>query len=124
MQKLIGKGGMARFYKGIDPNLNRVAAIKVIEPGIASNPEYSRRFRREAQAVAKLSHPNIVSIYQFGVADDIYYMAMAFIDGVDVEWLIKDYNREGRYISADDLLRILGQIASALGSSYSQSVIH
>src|SRR2546421_9254301 len=96
IQKLLGRGGMARVYKGIDPNLNRVAAIKVIEPGVASDPEYTRRFKREAQAVARLSHPIIVSIYQFGTANDVYYMAMAFIDGVDVDWLLRDYQREGR----------------------------
>src|SRR5262249_10822411 len=91
IHELLGHGGMARVYRAVDPNLNRVAAIKVIDPGVADDPEYTRRFKREAQAIAKLSHPNIVSIYQFGTAGGIYYMAMAFIDGVDVEWLLNDY---------------------------------
>ncbi len=124
IQTLLGKGGMACVYRALDPNLNRTAAIKVIDPGVASDPEYTRRFRREAQAVAKLSHPNIVSIYQFGVADGIPYMAMAFIDGVDMEWLIQDYRRENRLMSYDSLLRVIGQIASALDYAHSQGVIH
>ena len=124
IQELLGKGGMARVYRALDPNLNRVAAIKVIDPGVANDPEYTRRFKREAQAVAKLSHPNIVNIYQFGVASDIYYMAMAFIDGVDMGWLIEDYRRENRLMSYDSLLRIIGQITSALDYAHSQGVIH
>lgn len=121
---LLGKGGMARVYRGLDPNLNRVAALKIIDPGVASDPEYTRRFKREAQAVAKLNHPNIVNIFQFGVDQGIYYMAMAFIDGVDIDWLIKDYRRENRLMSYDSLLRIVGQVASALDYAHSQGVIH
>jgi eukaryotic-like serine/threonine-protein kinase len=124
IETLLGKGGMARVYRGLDPNLNRVAAIKIIDPGVASDPEYTRRFKREAQAVAKLNHPNIVNIFQFGLDQGIYYMAMAFIDGVDVDWLIKDYRRENRLMSYDSVLRIVGQIASALDYAHSQGVVH
>ncbi len=124
IENLLGQGGMARVYRAVDPNLNRVAAVKVIDPGVAGDPEYTRRFKREAQAVAKLTHPNIVSIYQAGVEHGIYYMAMAFIDGVDVDWLIKDYRRENRLMSYDTLLKIIGQIVSALDYAHSQGVIH
>jgi serine/threonine protein kinase len=124
IQELLGKGGMARVYRALDPNLNRLAAIKVIDPGVADDPEYTRRFKREAQAVAKLTHPNIVSIYQFGVSDGIYYMAMAFVDGVDMGWLIQDYRRENRLMSYDSLLKVIGQVASALDYAHSQGVIH
>lgn len=124
IEALLGKGGMARVYRGVDPNLNRVAAIKVIEPGVAEDPEYTRRFKREAQAIARLSHPNIVSLYQFGLSGTVYFMAMAFIDGVDLEWLIKDYVTENRLMTYADMLRILTQIASALDYAHSQGVIH
>jgi eukaryotic-like serine/threonine-protein kinase len=124
IETLLGQGGMARVYRATDPNLGKVAAIKVIDPGVATDPEYMRRFKREAQAVSKLSHPNIVNIYQFGVDHGIYYMAMAFIEGVDVDWLIKDYRRENRLMSYDNLLKIVGQIASALDYAHSQGVIH
>lgn len=124
VQELLGQGGMARVYRAVDPNLNRVAAIKVIDPGVANDPEYTRRFKREAQAVAKLNHPNIVNIFQFGTALGIYYMAMAFIDGVDVEWLLNDYRRENRFMSYDSVFKIVAQIASALDYAHGQGVIH
>jgi eukaryotic-like serine/threonine-protein kinase len=124
IETLLGQGGMARVYRAVDPNLNRVVAIKVIDPGVAEDPEYTRRFKREAQAVAKLSHPNIVSIYQFGLSGKVYFMAMAFIDGVDLDWLIADYARENRVMGYNDLLRIVGQVASALDYAHSQGVIH
>ncbi len=124
IEELLGQGGMARVYRAVDPNLGRVAAIKVIDPGVATDPEYTRRFKREAQAVSKLNHPNIVSVYQSGADQGIYYMAMAFIEGVDVDWLIKDYRRENRLMSYDTLLKIVGQIASALDYAHSQGVIH
>jgi eukaryotic-like serine/threonine-protein kinase len=121
---LLGKGGMARVYRGVDPNLDRVAAIKVIEPGVAGDPEYTRRFKREAQAVAKLNHPNIVTIFQFGHDRGIYYMAMAFIDGIDVEQLIQNYRRDNVRLAYDALLKITSQITSALDYAHGQGVIH
>jgi serine/threonine-protein kinase len=124
IEALLGQGGMARVYRAVDPNLNRTVAIKVINPGVGEDPEYTRRFKREAQAVAKLSHPNIVSIYQFGESDKGYFMAMAFIDGVDLDWLIKDYRRENRVMGPNDLLRIIGQVVSALDYAHGQGVIH
>lgn len=124
IDSLLGKGGMARVYRAVDPNLNRTVAVKVIAPSAAEDPEYTRRFKREAQAVAKLNHPNIVSLYQFGVSGGVYFMAMAFIDGVDLDWLINDYAHDSRGMGYDDLLRIVSQIASALDYAHSQGVIH
>jgi serine/threonine protein kinase len=124
IEELLGQGGMAQVYKAVDPNLDRRVAIKVINPGVAEDPEYTKRFKREAQAVAKLNHPNIVSVFQFGVVENTYFMAMTFIDGVDVEWLIKDYLNDNRLLSSTDTLRILSQIASALDYAHGQGVIH
>lgn len=124
IEGLLGQGGMAQVYKAVDPNLNRQVAIKVINPGVAQDPEYTKRFKREAQAVAKLNHPNIVNVYQFGVIDNTYYMAMTFIDGVDVEWLIRDYLNENRVLAYADTLRIITQVAAALDHAHGQGVIH
>ena len=124
IESLIGQGGMARVYRAVDPNLNRTVAIKVINPGVVEDPEYTRRFKREAQTVAKLSHPNIVSLYQFGLSGTVYFMAMAFIDGVDLDWLMSDYLRDSRIMTYPDLLRIISQIASALDYAHGQGVIH
>ena len=124
IESLLGQGGMAQVYKAVDPNLNRHVAIKVINPGVAEDPEYTKRFKREAQAVAKLNHPNIVSVFQFGIVDGVYFMAMTFIDGVDVEWLINDCLEDGRVLAHTDTLKILTQIASALDYAHGQGVIH
>lgn len=124
IQNLLGKGGMARVYRALDPNLNRTAAIKVIDPGVAGDPEYARRFKREAQAVAKLNHPNIVSIFQFGETHGIYYMAMAFIDGSDLAYVIKQRLIDGTLLSYDAVLRVAGQIGAALDYAHTQGVIH
>lgn len=124
IEDLLGQGGMAQVYKAVDANLNRHVAIKVIKPMFAEHPEYARRFKREAQAVAKLNHPNIVSLYQFGVVDDTYFMAMMFVDGVDLDWLIKDYLHDNQTIVLADVLKILTQVASALDYAHGQGVIH
>jgi len=124
IEALLGQGGMARVYRAVDPNLNRTVAIKVIDPGVVGDPEYTRRFKREAQAVAKLNHPNIVSMYQFGLAGTVYFMAMAFIDGVDLDWLISDYLRDNRIMDYSDMFRLISQIASALDYAHKQGVIH
>ncbi|MBI1259508.1 MAG: protein kinase [Chloroflexi bacterium] len=124
IESLLGQGGMARVYRAVDPNLNRVVAIKVIDPGVVEDPEYTRRFKREAQTVAKLNHPNIVSLYQFGLSGTVYFMAMAFIDGVDLDWLINDYGHDSHNMGYPDLLRIITQVASALDYAHGQGVIH
>ena len=124
VESLLGKGGMARVYQAVDPNLNRKVAIKVIDPGIAEDPAYTRRFKQEARAIARLSHPNIVTLYQFGLEGSVYYMAMAFIDGVDLDWLINDYLRDNQIMEYADILRVISQIASALDYAHEQGVIH
>src|SRR5450755_700481 len=76
VSRLIGRGGMARVYEGLDEKLGRKAAIKVISLDHDEDDEMTQRFIREARAAANLDHPNIVSVYQFGQSDSGYYMAM------------------------------------------------
>ena len=88
----IGEGGMARIYRGFHAELNRYAAIKVINWGLQEDPTFTERFRREAQAIASLRHPNVVQIYDFGKHTSGYYMAMEFVEGNDLavqlrQWL-------------------------------------
>lgn len=120
---LLGRGGMARVYRGYDENLDRYAAVKVIDPVVASaesNEEYRQRFLREARAVARLRHPNIVGIYQFGEYENLYYMAMVFIDGRDLGQILK----EGQSLPWDQVLRIVHDIAGALDYAHAGGVIH
>lgn len=75
----IGSGGMAEVYKAYCQTLHRIVAIKVLMPQFASNEEFVERFRREAQAAARLSHPNIVSIYDVGKDEEHYYIVMEYV---------------------------------------------
>jgi serine/threonine protein kinase len=126
---ILGQGGMAHVYKGYDANLDRYAAVKVISPGsmmvgIDEN-EYRERFLREARAIAKLSHPRIVSVYQFGRSDDnLYYMAMVFVDGRDLRQITKELQRRGKRIAYPHVIKIMRDIASALDYAHQQGVIH
>jgi serine/threonine protein kinase len=124
---LLGQGGMARIYRGFDAKLERYAAIKVIDSTLATSQdaeEYHARFQREARAIARLRHPNIVNIYQFGEMDSTYYMAMAFLEGQDLRWLLKDYAERGEKMPGGDVYRIIRDIASALDYAHQQGVIH
>lgn len=129
IQSMLGQGGMARVYRGYDAKLDRYAAVKVIEPNVASSDEdkeYRERFLREARAIARLNHSAIVNIFQFGQNDDetLYYMAMGFIEGRDLRHIIKEFNKQGKYIGHTQVLRIFRDIATALDYSHQQGVIH
>lgn len=80
--ELIGVGGMAEVYKGIDVIDNKTVAIKILKKEYAENEEFLRRFRNESKAVAVLSHPNIVKIYDMGFSEKIQYIVMEYIDGI------------------------------------------
>lgn len=126
--EMLGQGGMAHVYKGYDANLQRYAAVKVIEPDKLppdEEAEYRERFLREARAIARLSHPRIVGVYQFGqTPDGLYYMAMQFIDGRDLRFVLKEYMRRGKRPGSRHILRIMKDITSALDYAHSQGVIH
>ena len=116
----IGQGGMARVYKGYHADLNRYAAIKVIVWGLSEDQEYTTRFRREAQAIAALRHPNIVTIYDFGGYDNGYFLAMEYIEGSDLEAVIA----RGERLPPQKIRAILSDIAGALDYTHSHNVIH
>lgn len=123
---ILGQGGMARVYRGLDKKLNRYAAVKVIDASSIreDEAEYRKRFQGEARAVARLSHPNIVGIYQFDQVDSLYYMAMSFIEGRDLRNIIKTHDRNGTRMSGTDVRNIIRDIGSALDYAHSEGVIH
>ena len=96
LDKLLGSGGMARVYRGLDTRLGRYVAIKVIETSLRADTEYARRFEREAQAIARLEHPNIVRLYRYGEAHGVLYMAMQYVEGADLSFVLNDYRARGR----------------------------
>lgn len=123
---LLGRGGMARVYRGYDAKLERYAAVKVIDAHLSTEneEEYRQRFLREARAIARLKHPAIVGIYQFGEFESLYYMAMAFIDGQDLGMILKDHAHKNTIMPLADVLKIMRDIASALDYAHSENVIH
>jgi serine/threonine protein kinase len=81
VEEMLGQGGMSAVYKGTDPNLKRVVAIKVIHSHLSNNPDFVQRFEEEAAAVAQLRHHGIIQVYDFNRDDDLYYMVLEFVPG-------------------------------------------
>ncbi len=124
---LLGRGGMARVYKGFDPKLERYAAVKVIDAHLAAGsdaPEYRERFHREARSIARLRHPNIVSVYQFGEFSNLYYMAMMFIEGYDLTHVLRDHASRRARMTFGAVLRVARDIGAALDYAHREGVIH
>ncbi len=124
IDKALGAGGMARIYRALDTRLRRYVALKVIAPAFRTDDQYTTRFEREAQSIARLDHPHIVQVYRFGEADGLYYLAMQYIEGADVGWLIDDYRQDGELIPIGDIARIIQDIGLALDYAHSKGVIH
>ena len=120
IEKLLGTGGMGKVYLAHDEGLKRRAAIKVLQKRCAENELYVRRFQVEAQSIAKLNHPNIVQIYHVDVACDTPYMAMEYIDGLPLDFLLKQKGK----LSWQEALTITAQVAAALACTHEQGIIH
>ncbi len=124
VERLLGRGGMARVYRGFDAQLHRYVAIKIIDPNVEGQLNYKERFIKEARAIAQLRHSNIVNIYRFGEFEGQYYMVMEYIDGTDLRWVLHDYALKRELIPYNDVLRIISQMAEALDAAHAQGVIH
>ncbi|MEZ4669947.1 MAG: protein kinase [Anaerolineae bacterium] len=123
---ILGQGGMAKVYRGLDKKLNRYAAVKVIDASTIREDaaEYRQRFQNEARAIGRLSHPNIVSIYQYDQIDNLYYMAMNFIEGRDLRSILKAHDKSNTYMTGPEVLRIIKDIGEALDYAHTEGVIH
>jgi beta-lactam-binding protein with PASTA domain/tRNA A-37 threonylcarbamoyl transferase component Bud32 len=115
----IARGGMAQVYLAKDQLLDRPVALKVLFPELSVDRSFVERFRREAQAAANLSHPNIVSIYDWGEGERTYFIVMEFIDGRTLSQLI----RQGP-LDADQAASIAADVAAALSFAHRNGVIH
>ena len=116
----IGTGGMAVVYKARCHRLNRLVAIKILKSDLAQDADLRRRFHAESQAVAMLSHPNIVSVYDVSHSDNIDYIVMEFIEGITLKQYI---NRKG-LLNWKEALHFSTQIAKALQHAHSRGIIH
>lgn len=116
----IGGGGMALVYKAKCRLLNRYVAVKILRSEFTNDEEFVKKFKRESQAAASLSHPNIVSIYDVGMEDDIYYIVMEYIKGQTLKELIKSKGALGIELATNISL----QIASALEHAHANHIVH
>ncbi|MGD2155352.1 MAG: protein kinase [Anaerolineales bacterium] len=124
IETLLGKGGMARVYRALDERLNRYVALKVIEKPFRADADYVTRFEREARAIARLEHEHIVRLYRFGQAEGLMYIAMQFIDGINLEKIMDLYRADGEFMLIEDICRIVSEVCQALDYAHSQGVIH
>src|SRR5262249_4826784 len=124
IQGLIGRGGMARVYEGLDEKLGRRAAIKVMEVYHEHGDELTQRFIREARAVATLDHPGIISVYQFGEGQDLYYMAMKYVEGRTLLSILKQLRQQKQFLDPQYVVTIVADVAAALDYAHSRGVIH
>lgn len=118
--ELVGGGGMADVYKAHDKLLDRPVAVKILHPQFKSDEEFIEKFHREAQAAARLSHPNIVNIYDVGVSDDDHYIVMEYVPGQTLKDLIKQRGR----LPVEEALRIAREIADALANAHAHNLVH
>src|SRR3954471_13756375 len=116
---LLGAGGMGAVYKARQPALDRFVALKILP--IANTPDvnFTERFNREARALARLSHPNIVALYEFGIAGGLHHFVMEYVDGTNLRQL----EQVGR-LSPREALQIIPQICDALQYAHDQGVVH
>jgi len=117
---LIGRGGMAEIYKATHPTLGLPVAIKLLPATLAADPDFRRRFTREAQVISQLEHPNIVRVFDYGEEGGTHYMVMEYLGGKDVG----AYLRERRRLALAEALPIIHNIASALDYAHAQGLVH
>ncbi len=117
--ELLGKGGMGAVYKARQPGLDRFVAVKVLPPEVGQDPAFAERFTREARALARLSHPNIVAVYDFGQASGLYFFIMEYVDGVNLRQAIRTGS-----VSPKETLSIVPQICDALQFAHDEGIVH
>ena len=114
----IGRGGMAAVYKAYQPSLDRYVAIKVLPAHLTDEPGFAERFKREARAVAKLEHPHILAVYDYGQEGDQTYIAMRYVEGGTLKDLLS------KPLELPLIVDLIGQIAEALDYAHEHGVIH
>jgi predicted Ser/Thr protein kinase len=117
--ELIGRGGMGAVYKARQPALDRLVALKVLPPEAGRDPAFAERFGREARALARLVHANVVAVYDFGKAGEFYYLVMEYVDGANLRQVLRDGQ-----LSPAQALRIVPQICDALQYAHEEGVVH
>ena len=117
--ELLGRGGMGTVYKARQRNLDRLVALKVIPPDAAKDPAFTERFNREAKAMARLNHSNIVTVYDFGERHGIYFLLMEYVDGVNLRHALR-----AGHLAPREALAIVPQVCDALQFAHDQGIVH
>lgn len=117
--ELVGHGGMGAVYKARQKSLGRMVALKILAPQHATNPDFAERFSREGQALAEVNHPNIVTVHDFGRADEFYFLLMEFVDGVSLRQAMS----AGR-LTPEEALAIVPPICEALQFAHDRGIVH
>jgi len=120
----LGRGGMAQVYRAYHPQLDRYVAVKVLRSDLVEEAEFLARFRREAQSVANLRHPNIVQVYDFDMAFNYYYMVMELLEGDTLKVRLNEYRARGQHIPLGEMLRVIIDILEGLAYAHSEGIVH
>jgi serine/threonine-protein kinase len=120
LEKQLGVGGMAKVYRARDLMLERAVAIKTLRDDFSDDPEFQERFRQEAKSAAKLSHPNIVTVHDFGLSDQTLYIVMEYVPGSDLKSAIKQAGQ----MEIDETIGLTLQACNGLGYAHRAGVIH
>lgn len=121
---LLGEGGMGAVYRAHDTTLQRDVAIKIMHPHFARQPNFQERFLQEARTAARLDHPGIVQIHDFGSYRSQLYIVMKFIPGANLEEMLRDLRNRGRWIPLGEAVQLVRQAALALDYAHRQGVLH
>ena len=116
----LATGGMGAVYKAYDTEAKRDVALKVLTPELAAKPIMIERFRREARNASKLHHPNVVQVYEFGEADGCFFIAMEFVEGID----LNEYVERKGPLDPDEALRLITQATKALDHAHRRDIVH
>src|SRR5262249_12953133 len=117
--ELLGEGGMGAVYKARQRGLDRLVALKILPPRASQDPAFAERFTREAQALARLSHPNIVAVHDFGHAGGLYYFLMDYVDAVNRRQTL----RAGQ-LQPEQALHIIPPLCEALQYAHDEGIVH
>ncbi len=119
IEGVLGKGGMGVVYKARQPGLDRHVAVKILPKALSADPEFVKRFLREGKAMASLTHPNIVAIYDFGQEGERHFIVMEFVDGLNLRVLIRE-----KQLNSGEALAVIPQVCDALQYAHGEGVVH
>jgi len=116
---LLGYGGMGAVYQARQRGLNRLVALQILPPQVSFFPGFAERFAREAQVLARLSHPNIVTVIDLGQSGSLYYFLMEFVDGLNLRQMLQAHR-----VTPRDVLGMMPQICEALEYAHGEGIVH